>query len=1059
MANIDLDQIVKDYNNHLSAVLPKAVGSNLAIWTVSSLAVVLTFNILRPRNKIIYEPKSKYHEGNKAPPVIKDGFFSWIGPLWSTSELELLDKVGLDGVTFLRFLRMMAYIFLGVAVLTCGALIPINVSYNYNNVKEDERNSLSILTIESVAGTTLFFHVAATYLINFLVLGLIYFNWKKIIDLRYTWFRSDEYNKSFYARTLMILNVPKKLQSDTGLQGFFAGLQIPYPTTSVHIGHRVGQLPELIEYHNETVRSFEKVLVGYLKGGKLGKKRPTITIGGFMGFGGEKRDAIDFYTRKLARTEAAVQEWREKAEYNKVENYGFASLAAVPYTHIVAHRLSGKHPKGTTITLAPNPKDIIWKNLTMTDAARRSQKTIGWLWLALFCFLNTVPLLLVSALANLTHIAVYIPFLATWQDKSEWSFALVNGILPPIVSAIFGWILPIVMRWLSQYQGAITYSRLDRAVVARYFAFLIISQLVIFSLLGVGFQLVTQIVNSVQNQESVWEILRDAKELPRKIQSTYIAQAPYWLTFFPLRGFLAVFDLAQLLNVIWISIKRRLFGRTPRDIREWTTPPDFQYDIYYANLLFLAAVGLVYAPLAPLISLAAAVVFWMSLLVYKYQIMFVFVSKVESGGRLWNVVINRLLACLIFMQLLMTVTIGLAHGWRSYYWISCLPPLLFVLVCKIWWNKTFMTRFRYYIPDDQELAQATVYSERNDNKSNRLERRFGHPALQADLFTPMLHKKMMPLLSEVYQSRLAQDSTKMDEYGGQKMQAQIAPGGVKIAAVDEQQLEMDPTLYQRDRGEQDWDTRSVAAGTVLGDGSTLSHSKSGFYASSASRDHPAGYDQYMQQGPQRTGTPGLVPGGYEMARLGSEANLPLLATHSTASFANPSTNGSHHSLHDRSPSVGPGAGPGYFASPTQGHSPYDERSGSSMGYHARAGSAGFDQTVASATGYPPQQQQQQRQPYVDRTQSPSGYQQRSGSAMGSQQHSQSRSGSAMGYQQQQSQSRSGSAMGYHQQSPQYPPVNTSDLGTPNRYYTPSPTLRERGNDGNLAGRGANRQNY
>ena len=51
-----------------------------------------------------------------------------------------------------------------------------------------------------------------------------------------------------------------------------------------------------------------------------------------------------------------------------------------------------------------------------------------------------------------------------------------------------------------------------------------------------------------------------------------------------------------------------------------------------ANLLFMAAVGLVYAPLAPLVALAAAVVFWISSVVYKYQLMFVFVSKVESGG-------------------------------------------------------------------------------------------------------------------------------------------------------------------------------------------------------------------------------------------------------------------------------------------------------------------------------------------------------------------------------------------------------------------------------------------
>lgn len=87
----------------------------------------------------------------------------------------------------------------------------------------------------------------------------------------------------------MITGVPKKMQSDDGLRNLFSGLGMPYPTTSVHIGHQVEKLPDLVEFHNETVREFEKILVRYLKGGKLGKKRPTITIGGWLGFGGEKK--------------------------------------------------------------------------------------------------------------------------------------------------------------------------------------------------------------------------------------------------------------------------------------------------------------------------------------------------------------------------------------------------------------------------------------------------------------------------------------------------------------------------------------------------------------------------------------------------------------------------------------------------------------------------------------------------------------------------------------------------------------------------------------------------
>ena len=34
-------------------------------------------------------------------------------------------------------------------------------------------------------------------------------------------------------------------------------------------------------------------------------------------------------------------------------------MAAVPYAHVVAKIIGNKHPKGTDISLAPNPKDIV----------------------------------------------------------------------------------------------------------------------------------------------------------------------------------------------------------------------------------------------------------------------------------------------------------------------------------------------------------------------------------------------------------------------------------------------------------------------------------------------------------------------------------------------------------------------------------------------------------------------------------------------------------------------------------------------------------------------------
>ncbi|KAJ3936997.1 MAG: hypothetical protein NXY57DRAFT_35556 [Lentinula lateritia] len=841
------------------ALAPAAVGSQVALMSVISVVTIISFNLLRPKNKIIYEPKVKYHVGDKPPPRISDSLFGWLPPLFRTKEPELVDKLGLDAVTFLRFGRLMRWLFTGVTLLTCGILIPVNAIYNVKEVTSANRDILSILTIRDVSGKILFVHVAVSYLITFLIIGLVYIHWKKMVELRRQWYRSPEYVQSFYARTLQVTQVPKKYQSDEGIRAIFETYKVPYPTTSVHIGRKVGRLPELIDYHNTTVRELETYLVKYLKNGTIGKKRPTIRIGGSCGCGGQRKDAIDFYTEKLKRTEAAIEEYRNQIDTRKAENFGFASMAAVPYAHIVARQLRTKHPKGTDIALAPNPKDIVWENMNKSPAEIRAKRMIGFLWLALVCFFNTVPLFIISILANLNSIKSFVPFLRSWASASPATFALVSGVLPPTVSGIFGFFLPVIMRWLSQFMGSLTHSKLDRQVIAHYFAFLVISQLVIFTLIGVIFNAAEEIVSEI-GEDSFKDIINNLNTLPSVINATYINQSSYWLTFFPLRGFLIVFDLAQILNLVWISIKTRLFGRTPRDIREWTQPPEFQYAIHYSNTLFMASVGLVFAPLAPLVALAACIVFWMSSWVNKYQLMFVYTTKVETGGRLWNLVINRLMFLVVFMQALLVLTIGLQLGFRTFYWVSTIPPIFIVAIFKIYLNRTFNDQFQYYTPTDEELRAAKVHSERADHKGNRLERRFGHPALHTELFTPMLHAKMMPLLSQVYRGRIGKDQAKLDEYGGQKMEAQVVEGGIKIAAIEQRDLEYDPALYRRDRGELDWDARSIASTTLMNDAASIAPSQMQGGASLP------GYDKYLASG----------PGAYELSRLDSQQE-PLLS--------------------------------------------------------------------------------------------------------------------------------------------------------------------------------------
>jgi len=367
-------------------------------------------------------------------------------------------------------------------------------------------------------------------------------------------------------------------------------------------------------------------------------------------------------------------------------------------------------------------------------------------------------------------------------------------------------------------------------------------------------------------------------------------------------------------------------------------------------------------------------------------------------------------------------------GWESYYWAACLPPLFAVLICKVWWDRIFHPRFTYYIPRDKEMAEAIVHSQRADNQGNRLEKRFGHPALHADLFTPMLHANMVPLLEQVYHGPLGHDTATMGEYGGQKMEAQIAPGGIRIAAIEQSDLEYDAALYRRDHQEADWDTQSIMSNNLL-DRNSRMETKSVYYSPTV-KQVPVGYEQYLQHGPQH--------GVHELQRLNTDTNIPLLAAQSQNNLPYERT-----------------GTPGYDRPPS-----------------AASGAPSYGRTVTPQPGppssyFPPQQQQQQylpqqqQQQYPPQQGGPNDYRYanpaRSQSSLGYHHHTSSGgpndytgfAAPVPQYAQTPQRQRSESPSGYHQQSP--------SMGGPPPHHQQNTSFG--GGDMNMAGRGTHYQNY
>ncbi len=239
------------------------------------------------------------------------------------------------------------------------------------------------------------------------------------------------------------------------------------------------------------------------------------------------------------------------------------------------------------------------------EAGTRSGNTIiAFIVIGIVCFFNTIPLAFISLVANLSALTLYVPALNNWKNAGQWgdwTFSLVSGVLPSIISGLFSFLLPVMLRRLTKYAGKTTRSGLDRNVIARYFFFLVFSYFIIFSLIGVFYRELAA-RNSARGDPDIDLLSRLSQRLLRRlcfelgdtkvslpschlsavrvrfcnpkscligltelyfpadigdsILSTYVGQSTYWLTVFPLRNFLIVFEIAQVLKLVMLSVQK-----------------------------------------------------------------------------------------------------------------------------------------------------------------------------------------------------------------------------------------------------------------------------------------------------------------------------------------------------------------------------------------------------------------------------------------------------------------------------------------------------------------------
>ena len=694
--------------------------------------------------------------------------FGWVSAIARTKEPELVEKLGLDAALFLRFTRMLRSIFTCLTIAGIGIILPLNL---FSSRKFSGQTWLARLTPMYMFGSSLFWaYVVIAYLFDAIICYFLWHNYKAVLRLRRAYFDSEDYQRSLHARTLLLTDIPQNLRSDEGIITIAEEIGGSAHTPKPAIARNVKDLPELMGEHEETVKSLEKHLAKYLKNpDKLPSARPTCKANkNDRAYSkGQKVDAIDYLTKRIKELEADIKEVRRTVDKRSAMSYGFASYPSISEAHVIASKAKKPGPQGTMIRLAAKSRDLIWKNLKMSKQQRRRQNIVNNLWVALLTVMWVIPNILMAVfLSNLSNLGLVWPAFqkSLYAHKTFWS--IVQGVAAPAITTLFYFYLPAIFRRLLTNAGDLSRTSRERHVMHKLFFFFIFNNFFIFSGLSTAVTLGARIFSPSGKDQTVWDAIKAAGPV-RSVLQGLVSVSPYWCSWLLQRNLGAAIDLGQLVRLTWGAAQRRWLNPTPRELIELTAPQPFEYASYYNYFLFYMAVALCFGALQPLALAITCLYFWLDSFAKKYMLLYIFITKYESGGMFWRTLFNRTLICallgngVIALLIIAQAVSGDNGAFYNVGMLGALVPLPFLLAAFKWYcRRTFDDQIHYSSTRQTANDDEHASSDRKHRRGHRVATRFGHPALQKPMITPMVSAKSQHLLKQVYSGRLSLDETR-----------------------------------------------------------------------------------------------------------------------------------------------------------------------------------------------------------------------------------------------------------------------------------------------------------
>ncbi|RDB24859.1 Uncharacterized protein RSN1 [Hypsizygus marmoreus] len=707
-------------NSNTSKTFLTALVANAALLAVE----VGAFLILKQKLWRVYSPRSYLPPPDKRAQQLPSGPWKWLPAMLFSPSQDIIHKNGLDAYMFLRFLKMLVWIFSVFTLLTFVVIIPAiaaNVQSPYTGL---ERISWSNI-IEPRDQPRFSAHIIVVYLLTCFVIFMIRREMVHFIHMRHQFLISKSHSRLAQARTVLITSVPDELANEHDLRTFASF--VPGGVDRVWILRDHAALNSLFEARQDaclkleaaeatilhqankawrkrglafckqqirTPKDEEKDLDGRLPiplpSSELlndlvpPTRRPTHRTG-FLGFVGTKVDTINWCKDEIAHLNVKIKEERANIVEGKFLGSAFIRCNLQMGAHVLAQCVSYHEPlRMYDKWMEANPKDIVWKNLDDGALEMRSRYVTSWLATIGLIISWAFPVAFIGTLSNLDDLCVKVHWLKWVCNAPSPIPGIIQGILPPVLLAILFSLLPFILRGLAWYECIPRYSLISVSVYRRFYLFLLIH----------GFLIVTL---SSGITKAIEGIIARPTETVQELASQLPGASVFFLTYIVTQGLAGAGGaLAQLVPLILHFIRKSFLGRTPRQAYAVTFQmPSADFGVVLPRLSLLATIGFAYSILSPLINFLALISFTMFYIAWKFLLTQVFdqPDEAETGGLYFPMAVSNLfvglyieqicLACLFFLKVQSSGVASLVEG------ILMLVLLVITFSAQIFINHSF----------------------------------------------------------------------------------------------------------------------------------------------------------------------------------------------------------------------------------------------------------------------------------------------------------------------------------------------------------------------------------